>query len=275
MGHERIGFLPKSKQWLGIIRDIAAYEEDNDSIKLIAENTLRAIRKNYEAMPFDESVIKAISFLTAISFSAKQSDQINYLNSLGYGIDSNMSLYSLMSSAQNLIATENGSLEINKIAKDAALQSIIDYQRKHSSNQLSLFGEETANIWKSVGTGAAFCELARSFFAAFTERQIKYYLDRAAASSIGDYAKLQSFSQKLTEHTKAISDHAFDISKIMQSFAAGWFNNYATETLPNENEIKGLLILSFKKLREEFRREGAINEETTFRYNSSFLWRIM
>jgi len=256
MGHERIGFLPRSKQWSKIVNKLAFYDGDLDSVKQIAESTLQAIRKTYEAMPFDESIIKAVSFLATISFSAKQTNQTGYLIANGYTVDPNISLYSLMSSAQKLITTEKGSLEINKIAKDAALQAVIDYQQKHKSNQLSLFGEETINVWKSAGNGAAFCELAHSFFAAFTNRQIKYYLEREAASSIGDYAKLESFSQQLSEHTKTISDHAFDISKIMQSFAAGWFNKNAASTLPNEEQIKGFLNHSFQKLREEFRREG-------------------
>jgi len=256
MGHERIGFLPRSKSWKAIIGKLASYDGDIDSVRLIAENTLRAIRRTYEFISFDESVIKAISFLTKISFSAKQTDQVDYLNANGYAVDSKISLHSLMSSVHNLITTEDGSLEINKIAKDAALQAIINYQQKHSSNQLSFFGEESSNIWKSVGSGAAFCELARSFFAAFTDKQIKYYLDREAASSIGDYVKLESFTQQLSEHTAMISEHAINISEIMQSFAAAWFNKNAILTLPNEEQIKGFLKHSFQKLREEFRREG-------------------
>jgi hypothetical protein len=42
----------------------------------------------------------------------------------------------------------------------------------------------------------------------------------------------------------------------MQSFAAGWFNKYAKAGMPNNDEIKGFLKLSFEKMREEFRREA-------------------
>jgi len=254
MGHERIGFLPRSNQWKRIVAQLVSFEGDNNSVKQISENTLQAIRNTYEKMQFDESVIKAISFLATLSFSAKQENQADYLNANGYTVDSNISLYSLISSAQEFITTEKGSLEINKLAKDAALQAVILYQKEHSSGQLSFWGEPN-NVWKSVGTGAAFCELARSFFAAFTDRQLKYYLDRSAASSIGDYAKLQLFSKQISEYTKEISDHAFDISKIMQSFAAGWFNKNAAKALPDKRKIRGFLNHSFGKLREEFLRE--------------------
>lgn len=68
-----------------------------------------------------------------------------------------------MASAQRYITTDYGSLEINKLAKDAAMQAVIDYQKRHETNQLSLFPEQSQNVWENVGTGSAFCELARIF----------------------------------------------------------------------------------------------------------------
>ena len=206
-------------------------------------------------MPFDESVQKAIVFLATLAFSAKQTDQIAYLRANGYSVDDKLSLFSLVSSAQNLIRTETGSLEVNKIAKDAAMQAIIKYHEAHQDNQLSLWGESRSPI-QSAGNGAAFCELARSFFAAFTDRQIKYYVERTAASAINDYNELSKFTAALSAQANTIADHAFETSKIMQSFAAGWFNKHATAAPPSEAEVTGFLRTSFDKMREEFRREA-------------------
>ena len=256
MGHERIGFLPHTQQWKNIVDRLSQFGNGGVSVAQIANDTLDAIKKTYERMPYDESVIKALSFLATLSFSAKLDNQVKFLNENGYTVDSQISLFSLMSSAQDYITTEYGSLEINKLAKDAAMQAIIDYQQKHESNQLSLFSEQSQNIWRNVGTGSAFCELARSFFSSFTERQLKYYIERAAASSINDYSTLQAFNQQLTEQSQAVADHTFEIAKLTQSFAAGWFNKNVKDSLPNEKQIEGFLNHSFGKLREEFRREA-------------------
>jgi len=67
MGHERIGFLPRTSQWKRIVNQLNSYDGDSDKVKIIANNTLQAMRKSYDAMSFDESVIKAISFLATIS----------------------------------------------------------------------------------------------------------------------------------------------------------------------------------------------------------------
>jgi len=256
MGHERIGFLPRTKQWNAIVEQLSMFGGNITSIIKITDDTLTAIRKTYEAMPYDESVVKAVSYLAMLAFSAKQPEQTAFLNENGYVVDAKMSLFSLIESAQKYIQTENGSLEVNKIAKDAAMQAIITYHESHQTKQLSLFEEEADNVWKAAGSGAAFCELARNFFAAFTDRQIRYYIERAAASAINDYGELQSFSTILSVQSNAIADHAFETSKIMQSFAAGWFNKHVNSSALSSIDVTNFLRMSFGKMREEFRREA-------------------
>lgn len=258
MNHARIGFLPRTEKWNAIVEQLSQFGGDINIVPHIADDTLTAVQKTYAAMPFDESVRKAITFLTTLVFSAKQTDQIAYLKSNGYAVDDKLSLFSLISSAQRIIKTETGSLEINKIAKDAAMQAVIKYNEVHQNNQLTIWGSESNNPIQSAGNGAAFCEMARSFFAEFTDRLIKYYVERAAASAINDYGELNKFSAALSAQTNAIADHVFETSKIMQSFAADWFNKHATSAPPSETDVTNFLRKSFDKMREEFRREADV-----------------
>lgn len=259
VGHERIGFLPKTKQWQAIIDSLSNFEASPGISARIADATLSSIKKSYERMPYDESISKAIKFLAMLSSSANKSDQVSFLNENGFSVDTRLSLYSLVNSAKNFITTENGSLETNKLARDSVMQAVTEYQRAHSAQQISLFGNAIDSVWKNVGNGAAFCELARSFFAALTDRQIKYYVGREAASKIDDYADLQSFSLGITQVSESISHHAFETSKIMQSFAAGWYNKHANNNIPDDSKVTSFLKIAFGKMREEFRREA---EET-------------
>lgn len=256
MGHVRIGFLPRTRQWNAIVEQLSQFDGTSSDILRISNETLNAIKNAYTKMPLDESIQKSINFLATLVFSAKQDDQINYLKNSGYLVDDKLSLFSLVTSAKNLIKTENGSLETNKIAKDATMQAIIAYYHTHQDSQLTLFGGESQNPIQLANNGAAFCEMARSFFAEFTDRQIKYYLERTAASTINDYSRLDNFTFGLRTHSKAIADHAFEISNIMQSFAAGWFNKHAISAPPSQVEIRNFLRTSFNKMREEFRREA-------------------
>jgi len=81
MGHERIGFLPKRKKWNSIVLQLSKYQSSAEATTKIADDTLNCIRKNYEQMPFDESVSKAIRFLAMLSVSANQDNQLDLLKS--------------------------------------------------------------------------------------------------------------------------------------------------------------------------------------------------
>ncbi|HCC35969.1 MAG TPA: hypothetical protein DEQ02_10255 [Ruminococcaceae bacterium] len=255
MGHMRIGFLPRSKQWNEIVNQLSLFGGDPTDVHRIAEATLSAIQNNYKKLPDDESIIKAVRFLAILSYSANQSDQENFLNKNGYSVDSGMTLFSILSSAQQYISTETGSLEVNKMARDAAMKAVMVYHDAHKSNQTTLFSDETENTWRSTGTGAAFCELARTFVAEFTDRQLRYCIEREAPRVINDLGLLRSFSETLSSQSTAISNHALDTSKLMQSWAAGWYNNNSISSLPSDVQVRQFVDFSFRKMREEFRRE--------------------
>jgi len=255
MGHMRIGFLPHSKQWNNIVDQLSIYGGDPVSVRQIADLTLSAIQNNFKKLSNDDSIIKSIKFLVILSYSANQTEQLKFLDQNGISIGDKMTLFSLLSSAKQYITTDTGSLEMNKMALDSAMQAIISFQENHESRQLLLSGE-VEDIWHSAGTGSAFCEMARSFVAEFTDRQLRYFIEREAARSINDFGLLNTFSETLSKQTAAISNHALEISKLMQSFSAGWFNRHSMSALPTNEELKSFIDYSFHKMREEFRREA-------------------
>ena len=256
MGHMRIGFLPRSKQWNAIVDQLSKFGGNPDDVHRIAEATLTAIQSNYIRLPEDESIIKAVKFLATLAYSANQVEQSAFLNQNGYSIDSNMTLFSILSSAQQYVHTETGSLEVNKMARDATMKAVMVYQDTHKSNQMTLFGDTTENLWKSAGTGAAFCEMARTFVAEITDQQLRYCIDRVAPRVINDLGLLESFNETFASQSAAISSHALDTSKLMQSWAAGWYTNNSISALPTNEQVRQFVNFSFRKMREEFRREA-------------------
>lgn len=260
MGHVRIGFLPHTKQWNAIVEQLGSYD-DNDisTIAVIADSTIEAVRKEYQNLQHDESLIKAILYLANIVVSSRKENQAIFLQEIGYSIDADISLFTLTTCAHNLIQTAEGSLEVNKLVRDSVAEAVIEFYEKHSDNQINFFQTES-NPFKNKGSGKEFCELARYFFASFTEKEILYYVDREASNVINDYNKYLEFSDTLKKHTSSIVEHAFEISEIMQSFAAGWFNKYALDKTPSEDNVTDFLKMSFGKIREELRLEAKKNE---------------
>ena len=254
VGHERIGFIPKTKQWQLIVAQLQNYNHDKTAVAKVAADTLDALRKLYNSLPYDPSLIASIRFLATL---CRYSDSADKMNSIGIEDKDNVTMYSLLQGVDKYLTIESESLEIGKLAKDSLMNAIITYQQTHETNQISFDGFEDKNVWNDIDSGAAFCEMARSFVAVFTERNLNYYLERIAAGAIKDYSSLITFKQNLEKQSKTITTHSQEISKIMQSFAAGWYNKHTKEKIPNDEKIISFLNVTFKKIKEEFRREGA------------------
>ena len=254
MGHERIGFIPKRKQWQSIVTQLQNYYGDEKTVAKIASDTLDALKGAYNSLPKNPSIIASIRFLATLCHFANSVDE---LRGAGINVGSKVTMYSLLRGVDQYISGYSDSMETNKLAKDSLMNAIITYQQIHETNQLSFDGFEESSVWSNIDSGSAFCEMARSFVAEYTERNLNYYLERVAASEINDYSNLILFSKSLKNQSEAIMTHSKEISKLMQSFAAGWYNKNAGHKVPDDEKIIGFLSITFKKIKEEFRREGA------------------
>ncbi len=86
---------------------------------------------------------------------------------------------------------------------------------------------------------------------------MRYFLEREASAQLSSLEVRERFTKSLHDHIEDVSRHAFETSKITQSFAAGWFNNHARESRPTDTEIRSFLAIAFGKLQEEIQREAA------------------
>ncbi len=112
--------------------------------------------------------------------------------------------------------------------------------------------------WRHAASGSGFCGVSRIFFSSLTERQLNYYLDRAASRRLGELRAREDFNGALSTHVSDMSRHAFETAKITQSFAAGWFENNASGgRIPSLAAARRFVAKAVGKLREEIRREAA------------------
>jgi len=84
---------------------------------------------------------------------------------------------------------------------------------------------------------------------------LNYFLDREASAVSTSIEQRDLFQNQIRNQIDAVSRHAFETAKIAQSFAAGWYNRHAKDTVPTDDEIGGFLAIAFGKLREDLRRE--------------------
>jgi hypothetical protein len=256
MGHERVGFLPKSKRWREIVADIATVPVGGENAAaLIAEKTINSVSDRFRKLHEDKGIQAAFGYVIALATYHLTATE--GLSSPDKVIDGNPSPVRLAKQLNDWVKEHAESREYAELACRAASDTIAEWSRAHSSQQL-LFDKSTAasSIWSQASSGKGFCEVSRLFFTHFTQRYLRYFLEREASSQITTIDARARFNQNLETHLNTVTKYAFETSKITQSFAAGWFNKHARDKRPSNTEIKGFLSLAFGKVYEELQREA-------------------
>jgi hypothetical protein len=220
MGHERVGALPKTKPWVKVVKYIAAFDGSEALSRKIANQTLDNVRSKFESIQRDPNVRGAFKFLTELAVSGARR------NWTSLGLPENPTPFTVAKALDKAVSGQSGSSEYAAIAKAAATDAIGSWYAQNTA-QTSLFGtaEENSQVWRDAGTAGGFCEIARLFFAKFTERYLNYFLEREASAVSRSIEQRDLFQKQIRNQIDAVSQHAFETAKIARSFAAGWLQS--------------------------------------------------
>jgi len=257
MGHERIGLLPKTQRWRDLVRKIGELPTQGMDVSQVAQQSAENVRARLEHLQADGGVLAAFQFLVALSVASRFGDPSPAL-AVGIQFPDKPTTLALAKSLRRWVTQRMESPEYAHIAQSAAGDAMVRWLELHASCQIPLIepADEPFEAWRKTSDGAGFCELSRLFFASLTERYLAYFLEREASAVLTSVEDRNEFGRRLRKHIDSVSEHAFETSKITQSFAAGWFNKHARQAVPNEHIIANFLRLAFGKMQEELRREA-------------------
>lgn len=255
MGHERVGHLPKSKAWVRIVGDIGQFASNPDVVADVAYSTTKQVRQKFLELSEDHGVVGAFKFLMLLSHSTKLTDPYAFLNEHGVKLGANGDLLDLSVAAKKYIEANQESREYSSIATQCTLDTITDWFSRNTSGETSLFPEHPLEKWKKASSGSGFSEISRLFFSSFTKRYLRYFLEREAAWKLKTVDNRIDFNERIDKHIETIAVHAFETSKITQSFSAGWYNKHVQDKVPTDRSIKGYVSFGFKKINSELLRE--------------------
>lgn len=257
MGHERVGILPKTKRWTTVVSGMSSFSASENNVPEIARQTLKNVQNRFEDIERDKGVQAAFQFLVILSVSAKHQSPSEFLSFQGINLSKNITPLQIAKALTDWVSRQSESNEYASFARSAAIDAISEWYQKNQSFQENLFtgDKDQFEVWRKSADGSGFCELSRLYFSKFTERYLKYFLERAASASMDSIDTRNRFNVELEKHMADISKHAFETSKITQSFAAGWFNKNTKDEVPSARKIQGFLNIAFSKLKGELLRE--------------------
>lgn len=276
MGHNRIAYLPKTKKWTTIVRDVASFkgadgssgggggvalvpsEVDLAKVAVIADQTIANVRYRFAHIDSDRGVIAAFRFLVLLVHSTGRENPSAWLKEQGVDLADDFGAYDIGRALQDYVQQDLDSTEYGTVAIQALFDALQSYLRQGQGAPQLEFDTTSSFETLRKGTDAGlFCELSRQFFSNFTERYLRYFLEREASRSIASITDRELFLSSVHGHVQDLSKHAFETAKITQSFAAGWYNKYVKDTLPSERRLRGWVSFSFSKINSELTREGS------------------
>ena len=255
MGHERIGFLPLSSEWRKLVAEIGDVGAAADAVPRLAQRTLHQVRRRFDGLERDTGLQAAFSFILALCSRGLKTTGPDLGPSIDLG--QNPSPLEITRRLNAWIDANADSPEYAELAKRSGADAIA-YWTRRCSRQKELFDthQTAAQIWRDAANGSAFSQISRVFFGKLLERYLKYFLEREASSQFHRIEDRDAFSKNLARHVDSVARHAFEASKITQSFAAGWYNKNARDTTPTHRDTRGFLSFALSKLRQELQREA-------------------
>lgn len=257
MGHKRLGYLPKTKAWREIVKLIGDYAAGSAEITSIANKTLQKVQARFDNLGSDPSVQAAFEFLVKFSFAFQKENPTKYLTESKILDKEELTIIKIARAAAVYKNSDIKSHEYQAFATQSAIDAITIWYKNNIDKGSGLFNEDIDKVavFRKTGHGDGFSEISRMYFSRLTERYLKYFLDREASIQITNLDERKRFSSEITNYISAISKHAFETSKITQSYSAGWFNKYSKNNEPQNKEIKRFLSYAFSKMKSEMLRE--------------------
>jgi len=257
MGHKRYGFLPKTKPWISLVKELDNFSSDNTDVTQIAKQTLQNVQTRFDRLEDDPSIYASFEFLLELSKAFQKEKPLEYLKEKGVFEESEISVIKLGRWLKKYKNDEVVSKEYQTFARQAGIDALNKWYKANIDSGVTLFSEGVDNeyVFSQIGKAGKFSDLTRYYFASFTERYLKYYLERSASKTLTNISEREQFSKEIERHVKDISQHAFETTHITQSFIAGWHNKFAKGSQPSKRDIKNFLSFSFKKMKGELLRE--------------------
>lgn len=257
MGHIRLGTLQQSKKWLEVIDLLDAYAD----VESIAEAAAKASEKDLKRASDDPFFQFVTQLLVKLPLLARAPGFEVEMANLGLPTGSLLSVTSLLSGLNEAInqqAFEQGRIsDAGELARAALLESLSIQMRDKLPTLFEPTPQELRKALASFSSGQEFSVLARDFFARLSYRSLDYFLSRELANHIGGDKRFGTDGDRVAFET-ALRQHTFEASKIVESFAGGWYGKTVwKEQNLSQDKINDFTRYAFKKLRSELGRRRA------------------
>jgi hypothetical protein len=261
MGHQRLGKLPARRNLPAIVKYLIDGGKDSkflvDEITKYASNALKLAVK-------DPVFVEALWLLIRLPQAAAEENPIQSLSKLGFD-------FSAITSSSDVVGQYDDALELRQRTTFDGATDLGEMGRLAGKSALyealesalpSLWAPKAADVATSLATLSRpdrFADMTQNYFARFTSKAIRFFVDRNLQNMIGpdrlaaSVNGIQAFNQSIDRHCK-------ESALIMRGFAKDWLanNRYQLINMISQKDVRGFSAFVAQKMEKEMSlRKGA------------------
>jgi hypothetical protein len=131
MGHERVGVLPRTREWRALVHQIAATADTPETVPAVATATLLKVRQRFDRIPSHPGFQAAFGFILGLATSQPETGAVEDV-APRLNLSSEPSPLRLTAQMQSWVDAHADSLEYADLAKRAAADVIAFWTRERT-----------------------------------------------------------------------------------------------------------------------------------------------
>jgi hypothetical protein len=226
MGHIRLGTLPTTRSWNGVIGLVAEGAEASR----VAEATTHAWQSAFNKIRDDVGFREAIWLLTQLGVAGKSNDPGGKLSAAGLEVGGAGSVVevamALGDAMERRIAGARQRSDFGELSQRALVSAVTEHLQREMPTLIQSSAADIRAAVKTCGKQKGFAELAKGFFAKLTNECLNYFLSKTLPAQVGETRRFANTAQ-LAQFEEAMRTHCSEASEIVGNFSAEWLSkNY-------------------------------------------------
>jgi hypothetical protein len=256
MGHVRLGRLPNTLPWRGVV---ALIDETPDDVPAVARGTALAAEQRLRTLARDPSLTHCFWVLTRVATASRHDDFATQLVQLGLPRPITGSALGYIAQVTDQVrsdlSTYTDSGPSGELASLALRRTLSETVGVHGR---SLFGSSVDDIQRAFiehSSPTRFGELARRFFGDYLARTLRFLVEKEVSNHVGAGHGLTTIEASSAFAT-SLDLYARQSARIVEDFAAGWYgkHNWESADTISAAEAQGFVAIALRKLRMELAR---------------------
>jgi hypothetical protein len=257
MGHQLIGPLPKSREWVRIIELIHA----GAGAVQVANATTAAVTRWLSRAADDAGVVESVWLLMRLPLAARTDDFAAELQECGVLVSNEPGLLELVGAVTDAIDRRmpncKGRTDLGELAQMAAGDTLAGVIGGRLNG---LFGTAPEDVQREIArlrTSKQFGIFAREYFARFTFKVLDCYLSKTLADQVGEGKRFRTTAQQAA-FTDALDTHCREAAIILERYAGDWLmkHNYEEQGDIARTSAAAFTGYAMTKLTEELRQRA-------------------